>query len=68
MTKGLLEKELLEKDSSVSIQDRNLRGLATEMYKIFNGILKSIMNEIFTLRCQTQYNPRNWSDFCLPKI
>ena len=26
------------------------------------------MNEIFTLRYQKQYNLRNWSDFCVPKI
>ena len=38
------------------------------MYKIFHGISKSMMNEIFTLRHQKQYNLRNWSDFCVPKI
>ena len=30
--------EFLELDSSVSIQDRNLRSLASEMYKIYHGI------------------------------
>ena len=40
--------QLLEIDSSVSIHDRNLRALATEMYKIYHGISPTIMNEIFT--------------------
>ena len=31
-------KQLLEIDSSVSVHDRNLRALATEMYKIYHGI------------------------------
>ena len=44
--------QLLETDSSVSAHDRNLRALATEMYKIYYGILPTIMNEIFTLRHQ----------------
>ena len=30
--------ELLEIDSSVSVHDINLRALANEMYKIYNGI------------------------------
>ena len=42
-----------EIDSSVSVHDRNLRALATEMYKIYYGISPTIINEIFTLRHQT---------------
>ena len=45
--------QLLETDSSVSAHDRNLRALATEMYKIYYGISPTIINEIFTLRHQT---------------
>ena len=37
MTKKSSFEELLEIDSSVSVYDRNLRALATEMYKIYNG-------------------------------
>ena len=60
--------QLLEIDSSVSIHDRNLRALATEMYKIYHGISPTIMNEIFTLRHQNQYNLRNWTYFDAPKV
>ena len=31
-------KMLLEKDSSVSIHDKNIQCLATEMYKVSNGL------------------------------
>ena len=39
--------DLLEKDSSVSIHHRNLRALATEMYRIYNGMAPEIVTEIF---------------------
>ena len=48
-------KELLE---IVSSHSRNLGALATEIYKTCHGISPTIMNEIFTLRHQNQYNLR----------
>ena len=60
--------QLLEGDSSVSAHDRNRRALANEMYKIYHGISPTIMNEIFTLRHQNQYNLRNWTYFDAPKV
>ena len=60
--------ELLDIDSFVSIHDRNLRALEIEMYKIDDGISSTIMNEIFTLRHQNQYNLRNWTYFDVPKV
>ena len=60
--------QLLEIDSSVSVHYKNLRALATEMYKIYHGISPTIMNEIFTLRHQNQYNLRNWTYFDAPKV
>ena len=41
--------DLLENDSSVSIQNRNLRALATKMYRIYNGMAPEIRREIFPL-------------------
>ena len=38
------------------------------MYKIYHGISPTIMNEIFTLRHQNQYNLRNWTEFDVPKV
>ena len=60
--------DLLEKDSSVSIHHRNLRALATEMYKIYNGTTPEIVKECFPLRSQGQYNLRSQCDFTLPII
>ena len=39
--------DLLVKDNSVSIHQRNLQVLATEMYKIKNNIAPTIVSEIF---------------------
>ena len=52
-------KELLEKDSSVSIHNRNLRALAIEMYKIYYNKAPIIMDEIFTLKNQDQHSLGN---------
>ena len=39
--------ELLEKDGSVTIHQRNLQMLATEMYKVTTNSAPSFMNEVF---------------------
>ena len=36
---------LLEKDSSVSIHDKNIQCLATEMYKVSNGLSPPIVSK-----------------------
>ena len=38
------------------------------MSKIYHGISPTIMNEIFTLKHQNQYNLRNWTYFDAPKV
>ena len=60
--------ELLEINSSVSIQDRYLGALGTKMCHIYHEISTSITKEIFTIRHQNQYNFRNWSDSYVAKI
>ena len=39
--------QLLEKDGAVTVHHRNIRLLATEMYKVSNGIASPSMSEIF---------------------
>ena len=39
--------DLLKKDKSVSIQQRNLQILATEIYKVRNDLGPEIMKDIF---------------------
>ena len=40
--------ELLQKDGSVSIHNRNLQFLAIEIFKSINGLSPTFMNDIFT--------------------
>ena len=65
--------ELLSKDESMTIHERNLQTLATEMYKVTTGASPTFMKEVFSLnhnfgtenvssgtRLQSQfYNPSN---------
>ena len=41
--------ELLDKDNSVTIHDRNLRVLVTEVYKVINYLSPEVMRHIFDL-------------------
>ena len=49
--------EFLEKYGSVSIHERNLQVLATEMYKISNGLSTPLMKDIFPIN-RNPYNLR----------
>ena len=42
--------ELLRKDNSVTIHHRNLKVLATELYKVENDMDPEIVNEVFQKR------------------
>ena len=56
--------KLLEKDNSVTIHVRNLRILATELYKTKENLAAPIMHEIFEQR-NIQYKLRSQTDFQL---
>ena len=49
---------LLEKDGSVSIHERNIKILTTEIFKVSKNLAPPQMQEIFKLKDQPQYNPR----------
>ena len=49
---------LLEKDGSVSIHERNIKILATGMFKVSKNLAPPQMHEIFKLKDQPQYNLR----------
>ena len=53
-----LFEELLPKDKSVTVHQRNLQTLASEMYKILNGLSQDIMQDIFEIK-SNYYNTRN---------
>ena len=53
--KSLSYSELLTKDRSVTIHHRNIRALAIEIYKVIQGILPPLLNEVF-VPCQCNYD------------
>ena len=53
---------LLDKDKSVTIHDRNLQLLATEMYKLKHDLAPQIMKDLFPLR-EMNYNLRSYNVF-----
>ena len=50
--------ELLENDNSVSVHHRNIQVLATELYKIVNGLSPEIMKEVFSFNENASCNTR----------
>ena len=60
--------ELLAKDNYVSVHHNNIHALATEIYKVANGISPEIMNEVFKLREETHYHLRHTTQFLVNPI
>ena len=58
---------LLEKDRSVTIHQKNVQLLMTEMFKTINNLNPSFMDEIF-LKRSVRYNLRNTNTFLLPMV
>ena len=58
---------MLEKYGSVSIHKQNLQVLATEMYKISDGLSRPLMKYIFPIS-RNPYNLRQDSQFSKPRI
>ena len=60
--KSLTFEQMLERDRSFTIHQRNLQKLAIEMYKVKNGLSPEIMANLFTLK------ERGNSDFVIPQV
>ena len=59
---------LLEKDGSISIHERNIKILTTEMFKVSKNLAPPQMHKIFKLKDQSQYNLRYNSLFSRPLV
>ena len=60
--------DLLEKDNSVSIHHKNPQALAIEMFKIHTKTSLEIMQEVFLVKEQGNYNLRNRTDFVILQV
>ena len=58
----------MEKDNSVSIHHKNLEALAIEMSKVRNKTSPEIIQKVFLVKEQGNYNLRNQSDFVIPQV
>ena len=54
-------------DNSVSIHQRNLQVLATEMFKIYKEISPDLLNDVF-IQSTSKYNLRNDNCFKSRKV
>ena len=59
---------LLEKDSSVSIRDRQIQCLTIEIYKVNNALSPLLVSNIFTQKNCHPYNLRLHSQFSRPLV
>ena len=50
--------ELLEEDNLTTIHNRNIQLLATELFKVKNGLSPPFMNQIFVENAQHYYDLR----------
>ena len=50
--------EVLNRDNSFTVHERNVQALAIEIYKVINGLSPEIMNRVFPLKESNLHSPR----------
>ena len=60
--KNLSFQQLLDKDKSFSVHERNLQKLALEMYKVKHGLCPKPFRDLFTMKAMGK------NDFIIPKV
>ena len=58
----------LEKDNSVSIYHKKLQAVAIEMFKVYTKTSPDIMQKVFLVKKQVNYNLGNQTDFEIPQV
>ena len=58
----------LEKDNSVSIHHKKLQAVAIEMFKVYTKTSPDIMQKVFLVKKQVNYNLGNQTDFEIPQV
>ena len=58
----------MEENNSVSIHHKNLQALAIVMFKVHTKTSPEIMQEVFQVKEQGNYNLRNQTDFVIPQV
>lgn len=53
---------------SVPIHIRSIHSLAIEMFRVSQNLSPSIVNDIFTQKCNSRYNLRKVSEFSRPLV
>ena len=66
-TDELTFQELLDKDNTFNVHNRNIQKLAVEMYKVKNGLSPNFIQTLFQ-PMYSSYNLRSDSDFTLYNI
>ena len=59
--------ELLQRDNSVTIHQKNIQALAILMYKVTNNIAPTVVSELFSFS-NVNYNLRSGSQFTQPSV
>ena len=60
--------ELIENDKSTTIHNRNIQLLATDLFRVKNGLSPAFMNEIFVKNAQHYYDVRKKAEFKRNKV
>ena len=63
-----VHQRLLTKDNFVSIHDRNLQVITTDMFNVYMEQGLDILQDVFSINSQPEYNLRNKTNFATRSV